>query len=230
MDFSSNINLNDESRVQALYASQLYGTFFGVFAKFGVSETEEIGGVNSKFINSITFNLINFKGLLNLEILGSGNVRKIKGIEGLHGVTIDLLVGHTKNSKPIQTPDVDNPGVLRLDLMDINNYKVRKEGEDFIHSNRGVRVGSGRDYLRIERKLISMNPKLSEKAKEKEIVKSSICNGVFDQEFYERDGNYVIRRDLFDFTRPLSAPSYVENLLAYGSASCPPSNNKIYFD
>lgn len=231
MDFSSNISLSDGSRIQTIYASQLYGTFFGIFAKFDVSQTTFNGTKKSKYIEKIKFTLINFKGNLNLEIVGAGNIRKITDIKNLKGFTLDINVKHTDKSQPIQLYDAANPGPLVVDLMDVNKYKIKDSTDkDYIHSTKGVNVTSGEDYLRIERKIKSMQP-LPLKTDKAGIAMSSVTNGVFDSEFYTRDGNFVILKDLFDFTKPdKSTPEYGMNVLMHGSTSCPPSNSKLFFD
>lgn len=68
--YIGNIDLS-KTEFQAIYASQLYGTFFMVFAKFTAIDKGE--GVYS--ISKIKFKLVNYKGLINIGI------NKVQGIE-----------------------------------------------------------------------------------------------------------------------------------------------------
>ena len=67
MNYSTTISLspNDNDRYQAVYASQRYGTFFGIFAKFNIEKKDE-----TILLHHIDLELINYKGILNLSIVG----------------------------------------------------------------------------------------------------------------------------------------------------------------
>ncbi len=227
MDYSSNINFSDSKRVQTLYASQLYGTFFGIFATFEVSKTTVVGTARTKILSKINFSLINYKGPLNLEIKWAGNVRNINKLN-LPGVAIDIHVQHTSSSKPFQLHDPAKPGILSLDLTKKSNYLVQSSKDpDYIYNSLGITVQADKDYLRLERTLLPMVPI---PANDKDYPKSSVVNGIFDEEFYIRDGNYVTLKNNPNFLNPIGIPQFEPNLLAYPNDSCPPSNSKILFD
>jgi len=66
-DYTGTIDLSDshKERNQMIYASQLYGTFFAIYAYF---EAESTNNPLHKKINRIQFNIINYKGPLDIGI------------------------------------------------------------------------------------------------------------------------------------------------------------------
>ena len=66
IDYSTTVSLTpeDNDRFQVVYASQRYGTFFGVFAKFKIRKEE-----NKTLMDQIDFELINYKGLVNISLV-----------------------------------------------------------------------------------------------------------------------------------------------------------------
>jgi len=65
MMYVGNVNLTNHTDFQAVYFSQLYGTFFGVFCKFDCDENENDANY---CLEQVDFRLINYKGPLNLGI------------------------------------------------------------------------------------------------------------------------------------------------------------------
>lgn len=61
-------SLKNENHFQSVYSSQIYGTFFSVYAKFNVDiENSDIS--NEKyFVDSIDFTVANYKGILDIGI------------------------------------------------------------------------------------------------------------------------------------------------------------------
>ena len=59
-EISLNANLTNSSGHQLIYASQLYGTFFGVAARFIVE---------GKMLKEMELSLINYKGIYNLGLI-----------------------------------------------------------------------------------------------------------------------------------------------------------------
>ncbi|WP_430967327.1 hypothetical protein [Spongiimicrobium sp. 2-473A-2-J] len=72
MDLINCVDLSNESDYQNIYSSQLYGTFFMVYAKFSTETCD--GGYK---IKSITLRLLNYKGPINLGITRAKLVRMI---------------------------------------------------------------------------------------------------------------------------------------------------------
>ncbi len=68
INYSTTVSLSpeDNDRFQAVYASQRYGTFFGVFAKFNIQKKG-----TSIVLYHIDLELINYKGILNLSIVSA---------------------------------------------------------------------------------------------------------------------------------------------------------------
>ncbi|NVJ63442.1 MAG: hypothetical protein HWD84_04345 [Flavobacteriaceae bacterium] len=87
MQFIGNLNPANQNDYQAIYASQLYGTFFSVFAKFTCQNIQS----DHYIIEKIDFKLINYKGVVNLGISNvqgvfdviddEGNQRKLVNLE-----------------------------------------------------------------------------------------------------------------------------------------------------
>lgn len=71
LDLTLTISLNeaDENRMQLVYASQLYQTFFAVFGAFDVDRTDP----NALKLKGVALQLINYKGMINLGIIGVSN-------------------------------------------------------------------------------------------------------------------------------------------------------------
>ena len=67
-DLLTTINLNSKNNnyFQAIYGTQLYGTFFSVFAKFYVVDGEN---ETEKFVEGIDFFLMNYKGTIELGLV-----------------------------------------------------------------------------------------------------------------------------------------------------------------
>jgi len=92
LDYSSNIFLHsgEDTRFQFVYGSQLYGTFFGLFAKFKFDIDSSKQSAN---IKRIDFELINYKGILNIEIESIDVYPNYEEIETKNDVLyIDLFV------------------------------------------------------------------------------------------------------------------------------------------
>jgi hypothetical protein len=65
MNFSTNILLSPEEndRYQAVYASQQYGTFYGIYGRFQIEKKQ-----GETFLHRIDLKLINYKGMLNMSM------------------------------------------------------------------------------------------------------------------------------------------------------------------
>ncbi len=66
INYSTTVSLtpDDNDRFQVVYASQRYGTFFGVFGKFKIRKEE-----NKTLLDQIDFELINYKGPVNISLI-----------------------------------------------------------------------------------------------------------------------------------------------------------------
>ncbi|WP_025667700.1 hypothetical protein [Aquimarina megaterium] len=207
MDYSSNIileltNNEKEPRIQATYASQLYGTFFGVFSRFYV---QPIKGSNDRVVTKIKFFLINYKGEKNLKIITPFDKPKKSDNDDIPGWVIDLKVQHNINANSFQ----EN---VELDLT------------RFFPETNGMIV-KDEDFITLYRVLIPMNGHIANDPKQ-HWIKRAFNNGVFDSECFKRDGYYVNERKKFEY----SDDTFIGNQSgSYPSLNCVPSNNKIIF-
>lgn len=67
MELIGNVNLSNPKDYQSIYASQLYGTFFAVYGKFTVEDTDPSDGIY-KLLN-LRLKILNYKGIINLGII-----------------------------------------------------------------------------------------------------------------------------------------------------------------
>lgn len=68
INYSTTVVLSPEEneRFQAIYASQRYGTFYGIYGKFNIQRIDD-----AIVLHHIDLELINYKGILNLSIVGA---------------------------------------------------------------------------------------------------------------------------------------------------------------
>ena len=71
------INLNDTENYQAIYNSQLYGTFFSIYAKFTKVKSAKDDMLDHHKLEKIDFKIINYKGLLNIGIVDAGDLENL---------------------------------------------------------------------------------------------------------------------------------------------------------
>lgn len=157
--FIGNLDLKPkQDNWQSVYNSQLYGTFFGVYAKI---ESEETGNKDVRKITSMTLEVVNYKGELDLGIEDATYIPN--GETDLTGgkifLTVRAMVNNIidPNSKEVKTQEVSVNGIAGM---------LFKNGEATIHIKR---------YLK---------PIHSEKSESEMPLKE----GVFDSEFHYREG------------------------------------------
>lgn len=136
---------------QMVYASQLYGTFFAVYAKIVANKDE-------KCMNSIDLKLINYKGPINL---------------GIHEATYNV------KRKKISIIDHMNGNSLTINVLSVTLWIRALTEQDGCEKPITIEQSINEDetYLEINRKLLP----LSENG-------NCVVDGVFDSEFYYRDG------------------------------------------
>ncbi len=88
MEYIGNINLSNQDDYQAIYASQLYGTFFSVFGKFTCSKSDK----DEYILEKIAFKIINYKGVINLGISNVKGIYEIPNDNGIIQKTINIEV------------------------------------------------------------------------------------------------------------------------------------------
>ena len=106
-DLTGNIEIRDSSRYQFLYASQNYGTFYCIFAKITLK--------SNKYLDTIKFKLINYKGLVNMGFFGTEGEEITVEINN-NELQIKIIVGGLK--KDNETTFTVSSG-LKLDISNI---------------------------------------------------------------------------------------------------------------
>lgn len=169
-EFSSNISLsdNDKNRFQLIHATQLYGTFFGIYAQI-ICKPDGAGKTQLERMNFIG---INYKGPINLELCRQSPKSN------------QILVKPGKEPKYITTGD---KGVLMDIWVRASTRNVEKDFDvltlDFTQYFQD-KLESG-NYLRVLRKLQRMDPNGTGQ------ISESVVNGMFDSEYFVRDGLLV---------------------------------------
>ncbi len=133
---------------QFVFASQVYGTFFGIYSKFEVEK--QASGV---LVKKIVFRLINYKGIINLGIT---NIELKKERRGSKKYVFNIKL---KGLMPLfQDFPFVPPGNVPLLLDSSDEFIVKRELESFSYDEEDV-----------------------------------ITDGVFDDEFYFKDGLFPIK-------------------------------------
>ena len=155
----TNLNLKpNKNHGQSIYNSQLYGTFFGVYAFL---ETKETKDTEVREITSMKLQVINYKGELDLGIEEAiyepnGNAGDFSG--GTLRITVKAMVSNAINrNKKVKTDNIEVQNIAG---------KQFERGKSFINVKRYVR------------------PIHAEKSKDSIGLKK----GVFDSEFHYREG------------------------------------------
>jgi hypothetical protein len=138
--FAGFIDLGNLSETQEIYSSQLYGTFFGIFASF---DCEDKKSNDSYILKKMKLRIINYKGICDLGITNA----EIYQIENLpkYILKIEVQAIHGLKSYPLECENLEIPKKNAEILVD---RRVKK-----IHSD-----------------------------------ESALKNGIFDNEFYYREG------------------------------------------
>jgi hypothetical protein len=167
INFNSNIRLtaNDNNRYQTVYASQSYGTFYAVFAKFTVLDILDNEGQvvpKKKLLEKINLKLINYKGLLN----------------------ISLEKGSEKDPNAYERRTDSKSLLIKIKVKGAADGELNTEDE--ILFNEPVVIEDGM-FVSIIRELLTLSGKTNEEFMD-DSENTPFVGGVFDDEFYERDG------------------------------------------
>lgn len=159
MKLVGNVSFKNQSDFQSIYSSQLYGTFFAVYAKFTLDENDEK-------LQTIELALINYKGDYNLGLVENKITEEelvVNEESGMLKFKIHVRALSKSYGGNTVTLKLENP----IDL-------------------------SGLDIFFIDRKLYPMHT-------DKHGNSIGIYNGLFDKEFYYRDGDLLVKRPRIDY-------------------------------
>ena len=209
MDFSTTVLLSPEEnyRYQAIYASQRYGTFYGLYGKFNIEKRGE-----KTLLHGIDLKLINYKGILDISIeTGSDSVALDEEAMELNR-NIPVILLKVKVQAKIQNPSFENS--FRL----MNPIEIKK-GTFFSVITDIIPIGGPKDHKDYE---------------------GPYKGGVFDNEFFYRDGMLHVERKVTDIELDPGDPGIPEKkgyrfkskLLPklddrFGSIRCTVGNSKI---
>lgn len=155
------INLDDSTNAQAIYASQVYGTFFAIYAKID-AKSHDSDNYDYK-LNSVKLIMMNYKGHFDLGITKAillpefGKDKKQVGAK--LKIEVQALHGLGDNSFEV----------------DIHNDFIGLNKKDFIETER---------YLRPIHMDLDTEPSIENRD-------TPIKNGIFDDEFYYREGEIL---------------------------------------
>ena len=176
-NYSGNIVLSDATngQYQNIYASQNYGTFFGVFAKFTFQKS-------TNKITTLTLKMINYKGTLNLEFIDY----EIIQTEMQNKQTQITLALKMKAS--LRSSGKDEIEIKKADLV-----KLKVKSNDLFLVSKSFHALNGDSQYDVDRRQKedplkpSTHPPLA-----------PFVNGVFDNEFYYRNGSVIEKKAIND--------------------------------
>ncbi len=167
--FSHYINLRDDQNHQLVYTSQVYGTFFSVYAKFNLDPNQstysnQVSGKSVFYVESIDFEVINYKGLINI------------------GLVDVILPSHYMNevNQTLTEENQDTIKVFNLVMRGMGGLNERGSingiPKTSLKKELGMEITSD-DLMYFKRTLKRLHHDDRE-----------VGNGIFDEEFYYREG------------------------------------------
>lgn len=188
---SASVNFNDNENFQAVYSSQLYGTFFMIYARFETDYDEDDKAYQLKKAELF---LANYKGTINLGIVQAEFFLDKKSKEAGFKIEVQALY----ESKP-------------KDLI-VNNIDEK------------FKFYRGNSNLHIVRKTKRMHQVGKLSANKAPAIK----NGIFDDEFFYREGPIMgdytaLKRTI----RPEEWSSKTAFDVGGGGYLCPKAKNQI---
>jgi len=160
------LNPDDKKNFSPIYSSQSYQTFYQVYARFDV---DKVSSDSKKMkLNSIDFELVNFKGPFQLGIKKI-DVKSlpIEGEDSQRVLFIKIYVKVATSRRPLLNYEIDADDILDEEL----------------------RYISHNDILFVDRELLSIYGSTHEEVPEYNVTNDeSTYKGIFDIEFYARNG------------------------------------------
>lgn len=153
----------DQKRMQLVYASQLYGTFFTVFGSFDL----EYHNDKPVLLKGVCLRLINYKGQINL---------------GLVSVTMDPVLEEIDKQENSKSNEVEKELTIHFRVQALQNNDVLK----YFRFTEPMNI-EGLKNLVFQRELLPIH----------NVDKmSAVHSGVFDSEFFDRDGLFTRKNTL----------------------------------
>lgn len=169
-NYNSTITLNskDNERYQAIYASQSYGTFYGIYGKFTVDDvySDKESVPTSKLLKQIDLKLINYKGVLNICLEKDSKLDSETNFDDKNGLILTVKIKGATDSSANDTDHLtfDPPIPIEHD-----------------------------SYFVVIRELLNLHGQSGDEFNDDEILRPFV-NGIFDTEFYERQGVAVRKK------------------------------------
>ena len=211
LEFSTTLNLqpDDGDRFQMVYTTQLYGTFFVLYARFEVSESQSTDHIQ---LDNIEFLGVNYKGPICLEIENiTATIESIPANSSDSNYSdYDREVG-SYDAIDMDDPEYDNEPESEAEAEEVGEETTETEEVEMKHilyveltlSGRGtgtftrpsekvlpVNLQVPKDAtFRLERKLQSLSR--FEDNESLNLPEDAFWNGIFDSEFFVRDGFFV---------------------------------------
>lgn len=193
-NYTGNILLGNDNndRLQSFYSSQSYGTSYSVFGSINIEDN--ITQKSAK-LKSINLKLINYKGLLNMELINY----EIKFIQ----FEKIALLNSKNTSKKIKNKVIDLKIFVKAATVSEPNLTLSIDNKDIVN----VKINQG-DILLIRRELLSIYAETKEEldqrvrrnsSGQKEPLWNPTLGGIFDNEFYYRNGKLLGKRMDGDF-------------------------------
>ncbi|MEP0266547.1 hypothetical protein [Dokdonia sp.] len=215
-NLTSNLRLTvkDNNRFQLLYVGQSYSTLYALFGRFIVIPDSDYNPRKVR-LQSFEIRIVNYKGPFNL------------GIDDFE----------IKINKKIQNEGsiIEEKGIfIKVNVkIDFDNSKGSyiKNAEKIIEEYGSFPVIENDSYLIIDRTLVGLNNQVAVLEDTDIEIENTIKYGIFDEEFYYRNGKrHVKTRKNGDF-KIIMGPEYDEDLdiinLDAGGGLCKSSIAKI---
>ena len=198
--------IKKENHYQSVYSSQIYGTFFSVYAKFNldISKSDIPNGVYH--VDSVDFKVANYKGILDI---GIQNVILPKDLQSEIDGNPNLTPTEKKALKPF---------ILNMRAMGGFDGPGHSQPKYDVNEKLDIKISS-RDVLYFRRVKLPLHSD-----------NSALKNGIFDNEFYFRESPDITKRNVrtahTDNRRPNLAEEAFESFESSGIL-CPTSENYV---
>lgn len=209
------VDLTNQTDFQFLYGSQLYGTLFGVYGRFTANKETDEDSKTVYYIEKIEFKTINYKGILDINIVDIDRVYYLPREDKDYKMVIASL-------EKEEEEETDTVAVFRIEVQAHHTSDKNLLTKHYLNENGGSTNG-----LRIKQnQLIHFDRRL----KPIHEPKKALHDNIFDTEFYFREGlsdehgNYKERTP-----KPLEMKDMGASIqISHSSGICPRSTLKAF--